>query len=75
LVGISLDGRARYQVDTNPQLGCQYEFEDTYQGAIIFTKIDTVNFIISGTFEFSTVTENCENINITNGRFDLKYIP
>ena len=47
LVGICLDGRARYQVDTNPQLGCQYEFEDTYQGSITFTKIDTVNFIIT----------------------------
>ncbi|MFV0566696.1 MAG: hypothetical protein ACK5NB_12800 [Flavobacteriaceae bacterium] len=75
LVGNTLDGRARYQVDPNPQLGCHYEYENTYQGNIKFTKIDTVNFIISGTFEFSTVTDNCENINITNGRFDLQYIP
>lgn len=67
--------RARYFVDPNPQLGCHYEYNDTYQGSVRFTKIDTVNFIISGTFEFSTVTDNCENINITNGRFDLQYIP
>lgn len=67
--------RARYFIDPNPQLGCHYVYNDTYQGSVRFTKIDTVNFIISGTFEFSTVTDDCENINITNGRFDLQYIP
>jgi hypothetical protein len=67
--------RARYYVNPNPQLGCHYEYNDTYEGTVIFTKIDTINYIISGTFEFSTITDNCENINITNGRFDLQYIP
>ncbi|HRZ31584.1 MAG TPA: hypothetical protein P5188_04690 [Flavobacterium sp.] len=67
--------RVRYFEDPNPQLGCHYEYNDTYQGTVRFTKIDTVNYIISGTFEFSSVTDNCENINITNGRFDLQYIP
>lgn len=71
----SLINKARYIKNPNPQLGCHYEFENAYQGTINFTKIDTVNFIISGTFEFSTVTDDCENINITNGRFDLQYIP
>ena len=75
LVGINLDGRARYQVDSNPQLGCQYDFEDTNQGNITFTKIDTVNYILSGIFEFSTVTDNCQDVKITNGRFDMQYIP
>ncbi|MBC3756896.1 hypothetical protein H7U19_00675 [Hyunsoonleella sp. SJ7] len=70
-----LIGRARYQVDPNPQLGCSYQFEDTLAGVLVFSKIDRVNYIISGTFEFSTVTDNCETINITNGRFDMKYIP
>ena len=54
---------------------CIYEFDDTLEGNMIFTNIDTVNFVISGTFEFSTVNDDCENINITNGRFDLQYIP
>jgi hypothetical protein len=69
------NARVRYFVNLDPQLGCQYGFNDTYQGSVTFTKIDTVNFIIAGTFEFSTVNDNCENINITNGRFDLQYIP
>ncbi|MFS4483548.1 DUF6252 family protein [Hyunsoonleella sp. 2307UL5-6] len=57
------------------QLTCIYEFEDTFEGRITFTKIDQVNYTISGTFEFTTVTDNCETINITNGRFDMRYIP
>ncbi|SEA49048.1 DUF6252 family protein [Bizionia paragorgiae] len=56
-------------------INCNYAYEDTYQGSMTLTNIDTTNFIVSGTFEFSTVTDDCENINITNGRFDLQYIP
>jgi hypothetical protein len=57
------------------RINCSYAFENTYQGSVTFTKIDRTNYIISGSFEFSTVTDNCETINITNGRFDMKYIP
>ena len=57
------------------EINCSYPFEDTYQGTVRFSNIDTTNFIISGTFEFSTITDGCENISITNGRFDLQYIP
>lgn len=71
----NLRGKARYFVDPNPQLGCHYEFGDAYEGYVTFTKIDKVNYIISGTFEFSTITDDCEDIQITNGRFDLEYIP
>lgn len=44
--------RASYFVNTDPSLGCQYDFSDTYQGNLVFTKIDAENFVISGTFEF-----------------------
>ncbi len=74
-INYSLVGQAEYLVNPNPQLGCHYEFENTYQGYLTFTKIDTENFILSGTFEFSTVNDDCENADITNGRFDLQYIP
>ena len=70
-----LNGQAEYLVDPNPQLGCHYEYEDAYDGYVIFSNIDTVNYIISGTFQFSSVNDDCETINITNGRFDLQYIP
>lgn len=70
-----LTNQARYFVDPNPELGCHYDFTDSYQGKVTFSNIDRVNYFISGTFEFSTVTDNCETIEITNGRFDMKYIP
>ena len=70
-----LVGKASYYVNANPQLGCHYEFNHSYQGKVIFSKIDRTNYIISGTFEFSTKKDDCEDIKITNGRFDLKYIP
>ncbi|WP_418602422.1 hypothetical protein [Hwangdonia sp.] len=70
-----LTGKARFFVDPNPQLGCHYDFQDSYQGNLIFSKIDRVNYFISGTFSFSTITNNCEDIKITEGRFDMKYIP
>ena len=67
--------RARYYVNTDPNLGCQYDFSDTYQGNLVFTNIDTQNFVISGTFEFSAIKDGCENVDVTEGRFDLQYIP
>lgn len=53
---------------------CNYEAEDTFNGWIKFSKIDRTNLIVSGTFEYSTVTENCDTIRVTNGRFDFPYI-
>jgi len=57
------------------QNSCLYDFDDTFEGYVNFSKIDKINYIVSGTFEFSTVTDDCETINITNGRFDMRYIP
>ncbi len=54
---------------------CQYEFKNTFYGSIVFSKIDRINYIISGTFEFSTVTQGCDTIRITEGRFDMQYSP
>jgi len=59
----------------NGNIICIYDFENTYEGNVTFSKIDRANYIISGTFEFSTNKGGCEDIKITNGRFDLKYIP
>ncbi|WP_248724248.1 hypothetical protein [Seonamhaeicola sp. ML3] len=54
---------------------CKYDIEDAYEGSITFSNVDSQNLILSGTFEFSTVTNDCEDIKITNGRFDVKYTP
>ncbi len=73
-VNYNLAGKARY-IEDNGQQPCYYDFDDSFEGNLIFTKIDQTNYIISGTFEFSTVTEDCETVIVTNGRFDMQYIP
>ncbi|SEA48996.1 DUF6252 family protein [Bizionia paragorgiae] len=55
--------------------GCYYDYPSTLNGIITISNFDQTNFIISGTFDFSTATNSCDDISITNGRFDLQYIP
>ncbi len=54
---------------------CYYSFDNTFSGKVNFSNIDRTNFIISGTFEFSTATTDCDTVHITDGRFDMQYIP
>ena len=46
---------------------------DENPGLLIITNFDNSNFIISGTFEFTVLDDENNEINITNGRFDLNY--
>ncbi|MBY0478799.1 MAG: hypothetical protein K2Q24_14215 [Chitinophagaceae bacterium] len=41
-------------------------------GIIKITKLDLINGIVSGTFEFTIKKPGCETITITHGRFDAK---
>jgi hypothetical protein len=43
------------------------------KGSIIYTKLDTVDLIVSGTFNCSIPIPNCEDLKITDGRFDVHY--
>jgi len=54
---------------------CIYEYEDLVEGTVTITRFDDVNFIISGTFAFTTATKDCDTIRVTDGRFDIPYIP
>lgn len=67
--------RAKYTKQIEEGITCFYEYGHTYEGFVKFSKIDTNNYIISGTFEFSTVNEQCDTVRITNGRFDMRYTP
>lgn len=45
----------------------------TYTGTVTITRIDDVNRIVSGTFEFNAGSiYNAEVIHVTEGRFDVK---
>jgi hypothetical protein len=51
--------------------GC-YMTTSTHTGKIQFSRIDTLNGIVSGTFEFSAIdTDTGKTINVTDGRFDV----
>ena len=61
-----------YDIQNTIGSRCKWEFEDTYQGSIIFTKIDRSNKIVSGTFDIYTENVDCGNREIRRGVFDLK---
>ncbi len=42
-------------------------------GQLTITKFDQVNRIIAGTFEFTVLDNDGNEINITDGRFDMRY--
>ncbi|WP_435138437.1 hypothetical protein [Formosa sp. A9] len=42
-------------------------------GTLTITNFDPKNFIISGTFEFTVLDDDGNEINITDGRFDMNY--
>ncbi|MCF1420402.1 MULTISPECIES: DUF6252 family protein [Mangrovimonas] len=55
---------------------CDYNTTNGSLGTLTITHFDEVNFIISGDFQFEGYSDECSNvINITNGRFDMQYIP
>lgn len=42
-------------------------------GVLSITKVDRINRIISGTFNATLSKSGCESIEISNGRFDMKF--
>ncbi len=57
----------------NPSGICFYERQHAMGGNLKITKLDQVNLIVSGLFEFTTVVSGCDTIKVTDGRFDLLY--
>ena len=42
-------------------------------GTLTFTKLDSLNKIISGNFSFKIPVPGCDTLNFTDGRFDVGY--
>ena len=55
--------------------GNTYTSNLTRNGKVIITKDDRINFILSGTFEFTAAnTHNIsDNVTVSSGRFDVKF--
>ncbi|MDJ1497667.1 DUF6252 family protein, partial [Cytophagaceae bacterium DM2B3-1] len=58
-----------------PGNGKAYVTTPEYQGTVTITRADTVNYIISGRFEFTVYDpESKHTIHITDGRFDINSV-
>ena len=58
------------------QKDCWFSTGPDFIGVLAISFIDQTNFIISGTFEFEAYSSDCtDSIKVTNGRFDMQYIP
>lgn len=69
------NGAASYGYYVKRNITPQNEWltSSTYTGRVIITRIDDVNRIVSGTFEFNAGSiYNSEVLTVTEGRFDVK---
>lgn len=67
--------RTYFSID-NTQNYCVYYWEDTianHNAYLTITKLDKTTRIVSGIFEFAQVKQGCQEVRITQGRFDMKY--
>ena len=68
-----IGGAANYVFLNDSNFG-EFYTNSNYYGVVTFTKFDTENGIMSGTFEFQAQELNSEEIvNVTEGRFDLTF--
>jgi len=52
---------------------CDYNTDSLNTGHLIITKLDTINKIISGRFDFKVKQAGCPDIEVSEGRFDYNY--
>jgi hypothetical protein len=58
-------------------INCGYYQVDTLNPHVLFlTRLDSLNYIASGTFEFTAINDDCnDTLRITEGRFDVNTRP
>ena len=66
-------GNSAYYVERKVTPTGEWKTSDEYGGQVVITHTDTVNRIVSGTFEFQAASlYNDSPITVTEGRFDVK---
>lgn len=74
--GVDRGGRGEYIVGIGTNTVCIYDTKYPITGTVEITFLDNTNYIVSGTFQFDAISSDCaDTVHITNGRFDIKYIP
>ena len=60
--------------DYNNKSGClTYSIDSSYNRRLTILSIDTINFIVEGTFEFTAISECQDTVRITDGYFEIEY--
>jgi len=75
-IGAPANALDRWYADyNNDQVGVDYQTGPGSPDLISFTKVDTVNKILSGTFSFTALNSvnSNESTQVTEGRFDVHY--
>ena len=52
-----------------------FSTNEEYKGQLLILALDETRRIISGTFSFTAINDQGETVEITDGRFDMRYIP
>lgn len=70
--------QGQYYAGPTPYYGVVYTTRDHLKGHVHLRNIDTINYIVSGTFEFEAKRFNYfgpenDSVLVTEGRFDFKY--
>ena len=71
-----LSKRSLYQIGVSRNDSCSIDYYDSsvYRaGKLVINKFDTINGIISGTFNATLYKKGCDTVKITEGRFDMKF--
>ena len=53
----------------------RFSTNENYEGQLLILALDETRRIISGTFSFTAINDQGETVDITDGRFDMHYIP
>lgn len=63
--------------DADTFTNCNYltDGSNENKGALTITNFDKINLIVSGNFQFIVSAKNCTQYKVSDGRFDLKFIP
>ena len=71
-----LDSRDRFGQFGDDKLKCAFTTNSDNPGVLNITYFDQEKLIIAGTFAFKGVSRDCQDtIVITDGRFDMHYVP
>jgi len=57
----------------NANLGYGSVRSFAHEGELLLTKVDTIQKIVSGIFWLNILTDHCDTMKVTDGRFDIRY--